>query len=172
MDISTTEHFRSHYIVSTYRIGDFAFTGGWGSDRMGGSFWGMSWQPYDWLELKGEYGSMDYSKDIFGRKRPITKVDADYNYGAVIKTSWADISVSYQRGDELCIAVYRPFDLRDRPIFGNKKRSYQKAPLNNLKSWADVGTLDLISDVSVVIPNRLGVRNVEVKLTGVIKTYS
>lgn len=163
MDISTTEHFKSYYVVGTYRVGQFALTGGWASDRMGGVFGGISWQPYDWLELKGEYGSMDYSNDIFSGKRPITEVEADYNYGAIIKTSWADVSVSYQRGDELCIAIYRPFDLHDRPIFGNKKRPYPDAPLDNLKSWAEVDTLDLVSELSVAIPNRLGVRNVEIK---------
>ena len=85
MDISTTEHFKSYYVVGTYRVGQFALYGGWASDRMGGVFGGISWQPYDWLELKGEYGSMDYSDGIFSGKRPITEAEADYNYGAIIK---------------------------------------------------------------------------------------
>lgn len=163
LDLSTTEHFRSEYIVGTLAMGDWTFTAGWGSDRLGGAFGGISWQPFDWLELKGEYGSMDYTDDVFSGQRPITDIESDYNYGAVIKTPWADISVSYQRGDELSITAFRPFDLRDLPIFGGKKRSMKGTQINTLLSWSETNPSNLITELTSVIPKRIGVRNVKVR---------
>jgi hypothetical protein len=165
LDLSTTEHFRSEYIAGTLTIDDWAFTVGWGSDRLGGLFGGISWQPCDWLELKGEYGSMDYSYDIVNGEHPIklADVESDYNYGAVIKTSWADIAISYQRGDELSITAFLPFDLRDLPIFDNKKRPMEDVSIDALPSWSETNPSNLVSTLTEVIPERLGVRNVKVK---------
>lgn len=99
-DISGTELLRAYFIVGTYRFDNIAMSLGWGSDRLGGVYAGIEWQLYDWLTLKAERSSMDYTYDYAGHPdyEKIEK-DEDYNFGAIISAPWnLDFNVSYQRG--------------------------------------------------------------------------
>ncbi|MDG3088671.1 YjbH domain-containing protein [Vibrio hannami] len=71
-------------------------------------FGGIEYQtPYQPLVLKVEYEGNDYSEDF-----PVQQADVDmtqhtpWNFGIVYRPSdWADIRVSYQRGDTLTLGV-------------------------------------------------------------------
>jgi hypothetical protein len=122
-DLTGTELMKSWYGVATTRLGDLALTLGYGTDRMNGLFGGASWSPWPWLELKGEYSPMDYTKDIYSGIRKFKTNPANkWNLGMVVKTSLGlDASLSRQR-DEWGFSVSYRFDLR-KPFFAGTRKA-------------------------------------------------
>nr|HPI98854.1 YjbH domain-containing protein [Synergistales bacterium] len=57
-DILGTEIMQAWYSVATWEWENLAITWGYGTDRLNGFFGGISWEPYDWLELKAEYSPL------------------------------------------------------------------------------------------------------------------
>ncbi|HHV52029.1 MAG TPA: YjbH domain-containing protein [Synergistaceae bacterium] len=160
-DLSGTELLRAYFGVGTYRFDNVAVSLGWGSDRLGGIFGGVEWQPYSWLTLKAEYNSIDYNEYPFHEYEEISK-DSDYNYGAIISTPWnLDLNVSYQRGDELCIGVRYNFDLK-KPIFGGHKERLKGLPINELPSWDQTDPNLMITGIANTLSKELPVKDVQV----------
>jgi hypothetical protein len=160
-DLSGTELLRAYFGVGTYRFGDIAVSLGWGSDRLGGIFGGIEWQPNSWLTLKAEYSSIDYNEYPFWDYKELPK-DSDYNYGAVISTPWnLDLNVSYQRGDELCFGVRYNFDLK-KPIFGGHKDRLKGLPINELPSWDQTDPNLMVTEIANALPKELSIKDVQV----------
>lgn len=160
-DLSGTELLRAYFAVGTYRFDNMAVSMGWGSDRLGGIFGGIEWQPYSWLTLKVEYSSIDYNEYPYWDYKELPK-NSDYNYGAVIATPWnLDLNVSYQRGDELCLGVRYNFDLK-KPIFGGHKDRLKGLPIHELPSWDETDLNLMVTEIANALPKELPIKDVQV----------
>ncbi len=162
-DISGTELLRAYFIVGTYRFDNIAMSLGWGSDRLGGVYAGIEWQPDDWLTLKAERSSMDYTYDYAGHSdyEKIEK-DEDYNYGAIISTPWnLDFNVSYQRGEEVCIGVRYNFDLT-KPIFDGHKDRLKGLPIHDLPSWDEIDAKSMATEIANKLATELPIKDIQV----------
>ncbi len=164
-DILGTKIMQAYYSVATWEWDRLALTWGYGSDRLNGFFGGLSWQPYDWLEVKAEYSPLDYSQDTIGSRRIIAEdVDSKVNVGFVAKTPWGvDASLSYQRGEEWCFGFSYNFDLT-KPFFGKNKKKYDVPAEEDvtIPDWDDTDLEDLAEKISEYTGDRIGVRDVEV----------
>lgn len=164
-DILGTKVMQAYYSVATWEWDKVALTWGYGTDRLNGFFGGISWQPYDWLEVKAEYSPLDYSQDATGSGKIMTEdVDSKVNMGLVAKTPWGvDASLSYQRGDELCFGLSYNFDL-SKPFFGKNKKGYavpESADIT-LPDWKDTDPDSLAGRILEYVGEKIGVRDVEV----------
>ena len=169
-DILGSKVTKAYYSVATYEWDKFALTWGYGSDRLNGFFGGISWDPWNWLEVKAEYSPLDYSKDTIQSKRILEDdPDSKLNIGFVAKTPCGiDASVSYQRGDEWCFGLSYEFDL-DKPFFNrDKKRKYatpESADIT-LPDWDETDLDELADKILEYVGTSVGVRDVEVMVGG------
>jgi hypothetical protein len=164
-DILGTKIMQAYYSVATYEWDKVALTWGYGTDRLNGFFGGISWQPYDWLELKAEYSPLDYSQDATGSRKIMTEdVDTKFNAGLVAKTPWGvDASLSYQRGDEWCFGLSYNFDLT-KPFMGKNKKKYahpESADVT-LPDWESTDLEAMADKIVTYVGEHIGVRDVEV----------
>ena len=161
IDFSGTELLRSYFAVGTYRFDNIAVSLGWGSDWLGGVFAGIEWQPYPWLTLKAERGSIDYDQYPFRDYEKIIK-DSDYNYGAIISTPWnVDLNVSYQRGEELCLGVRYNFDLT-KPVFDGHKDRLKGLPIHDLPSWNEIDAKSMATEIANKLAKELPIKDIQV----------
>ena len=161
-DISGTKVTDSQYAVATWKMQDFAFSMGYGTDRLNGFFGGVSWQVLDWLEFKAEYSPLDYSSDRVSGAR-ILKEDpsSSFNYGVV--ATWNDLSVSlsHQRGDQWCWNFSYAFDV-SKPLFGGRKSPIAKPEDGKVIAWSETTPEDMSLNLVEAIGSSIGVRDVNV----------
>jgi hypothetical protein len=166
-DIMGTELMKASYGVATWRIDKFAFSVGYGTERMNGFFAGASWSVADWLELKAEYSPMDYARDAVGGFRPHPgAADSKYNFGAVFESPWGmHGSVSWQRGEEFVFSLSQTFSL-DGPFFKGretpKSRSYEAPGGHRAAEWRDIDPERISDSIIEALSRYVRVRDVEV----------
>mgnify|MGYP005627880069 CR=1 FL=1 len=66
LDVMGTKIMKSWYGVATWRFDAWAFSAGYGTDRMNGFFGGVQYDITPWLEFKAEYSPLDYPQDKAG----------------------------------------------------------------------------------------------------------
>jgi len=141
MDPHGTRVFPSQYIVASRQIYPFDFTLGFGNGRFGDKpliantenvkfemltdtrawlkdsqfFWGIQFVPTDKLTLMVEYSPIKYDEqtgDPATRKYFEDPVPSKYNFGLRYKPAkWAEIDLSYQRGNRIGAGVSFAFDI-------------------------------------------------------------
>ena len=168
-DIMGTELMKASYGVATWRINKFAFSAGYGTDRMNGFFAGASWSAADWLELKVEYSPMDYARDAAGGFRPHPgAADSKYNFGAVFEAPWGmQGSVSWQRGEELVFSLSQTFSLDGRFFKGREtleNRPYEEPGAARAAEWEDIAPERISESIIDALSRYVKVRDVEVAI--------
>jgi hypothetical protein len=170
-DVMGTELMKAWYGVATWHWDRWAFSVGYGTDRLNGLFGGVSWNAAEWLTLKAEYSPLDYSGDQAGGHRPHPDaVKAKYNVGAVLKAPWGtEAAVSWQRGEEFVFSLSQRFDLQGDSflgmgkLLGNGERSDYGAPgAGRVPQWKDIDPEKLGRSLMEEIPLHVRVRDVEV----------
>ncbi len=108
----------SHNTAGSFNTGDF-FHGP--SSVFGGVEYQTPWQP---LRLKLEYEGNNYQGDFAGA----LKQDTPINVGAIYRvTDWADVNLSYERGNTLMFGVTLRTNFNDlmQPHLDSEKPAYQ-----------------------------------------------
>ncbi|MEW6602989.1 MAG: YjbH domain-containing protein, partial [Nitrospirota bacterium] len=141
MDPHGTRIFPSQYIVAGKQIYPFDFTLGFGNGRFGRRpviassedvriemithprqwledaqfFWGVQFVPSEKYALMLEYSPVKYHKqtgDPAQRKNFQEPVPSEYNFGLRYKPAkWAEIDLSYQRGNRFGVSLSTSFDI-------------------------------------------------------------
>jgi hypothetical protein len=159
-----TRKYASQFLVASKRIFPFDFTVGFGNGRYGKKplppqgegfkvemfsdptqwlkdsqpFWGIQFAPSPKYAFMVEYSPIKYHKQIYDpawSKYFREPVSLKYNFGFRYKPyNWADIDVSYQRGEEFGINLSMNFDIGNplRPIVNRpfiETPSDRRAPL-------------------------------------------
>lgn len=103
-------------------------------------FGGVEYQtPWYPLRLKLEYDGNDYKGDFAGNIRQLTH----YNFGAVYRLGeWADVNLSYERGDTLMFGFTLRTNLNDlRPVLqDNPKPAYHPQVTDGAPSYTAVAS--------------------------------
>ncbi len=141
MDPQGTRLYPSQYIVASKQIYPFDFTIGFGNGRFGKKplaasnegikaeiftdpkqwfkdsqiFWGVQFSPSDKYSLMMEYSPIKFEKQVFdpARRKYFDKaVPSKFNFGFRWKPlKWAEVDVSYQRGDQFGINLSTLFEI-------------------------------------------------------------
>ncbi|MCX5806446.1 MAG: YjbH domain-containing protein [Proteobacteria bacterium] len=141
MDPHGTRVYASQYLVASKQIYPFDFTLGFGNGRFGKRplisseegfrvemfqdprgwlkdsqfFWGLQFAPSEKFALMMEYSPIRYEKQIQDPARAKyfnEPVKSNFNYGLRLKPwKWADIDLSYQRGDQFGVNLSVAFDI-------------------------------------------------------------
>ena len=145
MDPHGTRQYASQYLVASKQIYPFDFSLGFGNGRYGEKplpsqgegfkidiiedprgwlrdsqfFWGIQYAPTDNLSLMLEYNPIKYHKqtsDLAHDKYFNEPVSSQYNIGLRYNLwDWAEVDLSYQRGETVAINVSMPFEI-GRPL--------------------------------------------------------
>jgi hypothetical protein len=167
-DVMGTELMKAWYGVATWSLGRWAFSAGYGTDRLNGLFGGVSWNMTDWLTLKAEYSPLNYSLDHAGAHRPHPDAaDAKYNVGAVLKAPWGtEGAVSWQRGEEFVFSLSQRFDLQGSSFLGLGGKSGYDAPgAPRTAQWKDADPEKLGRDLMDALSFYVRVRDVEIGIS-------
>lgn len=150
-DIAEQAVRKAYFAVGTWRYKDLALTLGYATEAYNGLYGGLSWEPWEWLEVKAEYSPLDYKQDVIsGTSLHPEEASSKYNYGLVIKSPWGlNGSLSYQRGEEFCFGLNYQFDLT-KPVFGEKNKPDISIPIST--DWADTD----IPQMAVTLQSALG----------------
>ncbi|HPJ27191.1 MAG TPA: YjbH domain-containing protein, partial [Synergistaceae bacterium] len=169
LDVVGTEIMKSWYGVATWRFDNWAFSAGYGTDRLNGFFGGVQYDVSPWLEFKAEYSPLDYTRDktsnVYIHPDP---ADQKYNLGFVAKTDWGgDFSLSYQRGEELSFGFSYAFDCNNPPFFkfGNKSSKEKELPVPGkpgVPDWDNTDPEKLAADIFQGLEECVKVRDVEI----------
>ena len=167
MDMMGTEIRKAYFGAGTWKYNNIALTLGYATDSYNGFYGGLSWSPWEWLEVKAEYSPLDYTKD-----RIIINPHAakdKYNYGVVFKSPIGlNGSISYQRGEELCFGLSYAYDFT-KPIFGGKTKTQTSEP--TFSDWAKSDIPQIALSLQKELGKQgFGLRNVVV-LTGDKKVH-
>jgi hypothetical protein len=165
MDPTGTRKYASQSIIASKQLYPFDFTVGFGNGRYGKAqlppadegfkfelfnnprswakdsqfFWGIQWAISDHYALMVEYSPIQYNKqtsDPAQAKYFQEPVPSQYNYGLRWKPfKFAEVDISYQRGQELGINLSMNFDIGQPiiPIYDPAYREKQEdktAPIN------------------------------------------
>jgi len=151
LDMMGTEIRKAYFAAGTWKWNNMALTLGYATDAYNGFYGGISWEPYEWLEIKAEYSPLDYTQDsVDGIKIHPDPAKEKYNFGAVLKSPWGlNGSLSYQRGEEFCFGINYAFDLT-KPIFGGKNPPTAPDPVST--DWAKTD----IKEMAVSLQDSLG----------------
>jgi hypothetical protein len=165
MDPHGTRVYASQYIVASKQIYPFDFTLGLGNGRFGKTqlpdqgegfkvemfndprgwlkdsqfFWGIQFAPSEKFALMMEYSPIKYeiqTRDPAQKKYFIEPVKSNFNYGLRIKPwEWADIDLSYQRGNQFGVNLSVAFDIGQPliPIYDHPYREKQQDRTNTLQ---------------------------------------
>jgi hypothetical protein len=167
-DVTGTELMKAWYGVATWSVGRWAFSAGYGTDRLNGLFGGVEWSVADWLTLKAEYSPLDYSRDRAGSHKPHPDAaDAKYNVGAVLKAPWGlEGAVSWQRGEEFVFSFSQRFDLQGNAFLGLGGKSGYDAPgAGRVAQWKDADPQKLGRDLMDALSLYVRVRDVEIGIS-------
>lgn len=158
MDPHGTRVYASQYIVASKQIYPFDFTLGLGNGRFGKTplpsqgegfkvemfndprgwlkdsqfFWGIQFAPSEKFALMMEYSPIKYelqTRDPAQRKYFNEPVKSNFNYGLRLKPwKWADIDLSYQRGNQLGVNLSVAFDIGQPliPIYDHPYKEKQQ----------------------------------------------
>lgn len=162
LDMMGTEIRKAYFAAATWRYQNVALTLGYATDIFGGFYGGVSWEPADWLEIKAEYGQFDYaSEKVAGAVIHPEEAKEKYNIGAVIKSPWGlNGSISYQRGEELCLGMSYAYDFT-KPVFDGSRKAKEKEPL--MATWDSCDETAVISAFQAELGKKgFGLRNVVV----------
>lgn len=168
-DLMGTELLKAEYAVMTWKWDRLALSLGYGTKRMNGLFGGLSWSLSDSLEFKAEYSPLDYTKDAAGgAKIHPDAASSKINAGFVYHSPWGpDLSVSYQRGEEVCFSLSYNFDVRE-PFFRVSKNDPGKkgppAGASPAAEWSSVEPEALASSILEALEQHGGLRDIEVLL--------
>lgn len=170
-DLMGTELLKAEYAVMTWKWERLALSLGYGTKRMNGLFGGLSWRLSDSLEFKAEYSPLDYTKDAAGgAKIHPDAASSKINAGFVYHSPWGpDLSVSYQRGEEVCFSLSYNFDVRE-PFFRSarndprKKGPLTEDALREVPDWASSESESLASAILESLEKHGGFRDLEVLL--------
>ncbi len=167
VDAMGTELMKAWYGAATWRVGKFAATIGYGTDRLNGIYGGIEWDIANWLTFKAEYSPLDYANDKADRQRILTDdklPSSKYNAGIVLKTPWGmNGSVSYQRGNEWVFSISQRINLKG-PFFGSARKNYKTLGDFRCPDWENVDSQDLIARIKSGIEKYIRVRDVDIKL--------
>ncbi|MDR1977989.1 MAG: YjbH domain-containing protein, partial [Synergistaceae bacterium] len=167
-DVMGTELMKAWYGVATWRLDRWAFSVGYGTDRLNGLFGGVSWSAADWLTLKAEYSPLDYTQDAAGGQRPHPDAaDEKYNLGVVLKAPWGTAgALSWQRGEELVFSVSQRFDLKSASFFeGGARDAYGAPGAARVAQWRDVVPEKLGQNIMEALAQHVRVRDIEVGIS-------
>jgi hypothetical protein len=168
-DMMGTELMKAWYGVATWHFGRWAFSAGYGTDRLNGPFGGVSWDAAEWLTLKAEYGSLNYPLDQAGGHKPHPNAaKAKYNVGAVLKAPWGtEAAVSWQRGEEFVFSFSQRFDLQGDSFLGigGRDTAYGAPGTGRIPRWKDVDPEKLGRDLTDALSFHVRVRDVEVAVS-------
>lgn len=161
MDPHGTRLYSSQYIALSKQIYPFDFTIGFGNGRFGKkplpsqgegikiemisspvewlddsqTFWGLQFAPSERYALMFEYSPIRYHKqtnDPAQSKYFQEPVASGYNFGLRWKpVKWAEIDLSYQRGDEVGVNFSMPFEL-GKPLIPIYDKPYREKPADKL----------------------------------------
>ncbi len=157
MDPQGTRLYPGQYIVASKRIFPFDLTIGLGNGRFGkrplapsdesfkvelfqdpaqwlrdsNVFWGIQFSPSPRYALMAEYNPIEYDKQIYdpAYKKYFTRgVPLKYNFGFRWRPwDWADIDVTYQRGNQWGLNLSTLFNIGD-PLFPMADKPYIELP--------------------------------------------
>jgi len=165
MDPHGTRKYPAQYIVASKQIYPFDFTLGLGNGRFGKTplpaqgegfkvemfndprgwfkdsqfFWGIQFAPSEKFALMMEYSPIKYeaqTQDPARAKYFIEPVKSNFNYGLRLKPyKWADIDITYQRGNQLGVNLSVAFDLGQPliPIYDHPYREKQQDKTSTLQ---------------------------------------
>ena len=158
MDPHGTRNYASQYLVVSKPIYPFDFTVGFGNGRYGERplpsqgegfkiemfsdfqgwledsrfFWGVQFAQSDRYALMLEYSSIQYHKQTndpaHGRyfQQPVS---SEYNFGFRYNLwGWAEIDLTYQRGDTFGVHISMPFEI-GKPMIPLYDRPYRELPV-------------------------------------------
>jgi len=161
MDPHGTRIYSSQYVALSKQIYPFDFTIGFGNGRFGKTplpsqgegikiemisspgewlddsqpFWGLQFAPSEKYALMLEYSPIRYHKqtnDPAQSKYFQEEVQLNYNFGFRWKpVKWAEIDLSYQRGDEIGVNFSMPFEF-GKPLIPIYDRPYREKPADKL----------------------------------------
>ncbi len=161
MDPNGTRIYPSQYITASKQIFPFDFTLGFGNGRFGKKpllsrteklkvemitdtgdwlrdsefFWGVQFAPSEKYSLMLEFSPIRFDEqttDPAQSKNFREPVPSKYNFGIRIKpTKWADITLSYQRGEEFGINFSTAFDI-GKPLVPIYDPIYRETPADRL----------------------------------------
>lgn len=157
MDPHGTRIYPSQYIVASKQIFPFDFTVGYGNGRFGDEpldsqgegirldilddpgkwlddsnvFWGVQFAPSEKYAFMLEYSPVKYHKQTRDPAQPEyfrDPVPSEYNFGfRYSPVKWAQMTLSYQRGDTVGFNLTTVFDI-GRPIIPIYDPPYREAP--------------------------------------------
>ena len=165
VDMMGTELMKAKYAAATWRLGKFAATIGYGTDRLNGVYGGIEWDITNWLTFKAKYSPLDYEHDTVSRTRVVKELPKEkYNAGIVLRAPWGmEGSVSYQRGNEWVFSISQRIDLKG-PFIGNAPKRYETPGTSRCPQWNDTASQDLIMRLKSGLEKYVRVRDVEAKL--------
>ena len=184
MDPHGTRIYPSQYVVASKQIYPFDFTIGFGNGRFGDRplpeqgegiklemfsnakdwvrdsqlFWGIQFAPYEKFALMFEYSPIKYhvqTRDPAHDKYFREPVPSEYNFGLRYKpTKWAEIDLTYQRGDEIGFNISTSFDIGN-PLIPIYDPPYRERPADKKDPVSERMTGALyhsgFSDIGVII---------------------
>ena len=164
VDMMGTELMKAYYGAATWRVGKFAATVGYGSDRLNGFFGGVEYDIADWLTFKAEYSPLDYAQDKVGSNSVMRKLPSSkYNAGIVLKAPWGtEGSISYQRGNEWAFTISQRIHLGG-PLIGGGRKKFNVPGGFRCVNWDDMQSEDLVVRIKSGIEKFVRVRDVEMK---------
>ncbi len=166
MDPHGTRIYPSEYIVASKQIFPFDFTVGYGNGRFGDEpldsqdegikldilddpdkwlddsniFWGIQFAPSEKYAFMLEYSPVKYHKQTRDPAQPeyfSEKVPSEYNYGFMYSpVKWAQMTLSYQRGDTVGFNLTTVFDI-GKPLIPIYDPPYREAPSEMLSPEAE-----------------------------------
>ena len=165
VDMMGTELMKAYYGAATWRVGNFAATLGYGSDRLNGLYGGIEYDVADWLTVKAEYSPLDYAQDRAGSHRVMEKLPSQkYNAGIILKAPWGmQGSVSYQRGDDWAFTISQKINLSG-PLLGDGHKKFNAPGGFRCANWDDAESQDLLLRIKSGIEKYVRVRDVEMKV--------
>lgn len=165
VDMMGTELMKAYYGVATWRVGNFAATLGYGSDRLNGFYGGIEYDVADWLTVKAEYSPLDYAHDKANSYSVMEKLPSQkYNAGIVLKAPWGmQGSVSYQRGDNWAFTISQKIHLSG-PLLGDGHKKFNAPGGFRCPNWDDAESQDLLLRIKSGIEKYVRVRDVEIKV--------
>jgi len=184
MDPHGTRIYPSQYIVASKQIYPFDFTLGFGNGRFGEKpviskaekfrvemftdtedwlkdsqfFWGIQFAPSEKYALMLEYSPIRFDKqttDPAQQKYFSNSVPSKFNYGIRFRpVNWAEIDLSYQRGNQFGASFSAAFDI-GKPLIPIYDHIYRETPSDRLNPLemrlTEVLHRSGFSDISVVL---------------------
>jgi len=184
MDPHGTRLYSSQYITASKQIYPFDFTVGFGNGRYGKKslsesngdvklemfsspgkwledsqfFGGIQFAPSDKFAFMLEYSPVKYHRQTSdpAQKKYFTEaVNSKFNFGIRYKpVKWAEIDLSFQRGEEIGVNVSMAFDIgkpliplgelpyKEDPVFRTKSLSERIAGALSKQGFSDIGVIE------------------------------